>query len=361
MFLQWRKFFEDRVWCDDANCKPKGRRQGYSVILSQYARKSALWSHSWQALPLLWPSIRANLVSGNLNVDCPSKVPHTYNVLGYFYITSIWTELSNGQYSFKYRLEKANLTEKSWWAPKGSPDPPSPPNYQIKAQRKTCDACGKVSPEMFQQGWMCLNYECANIWQLDGSAPPADLAYNQAFLDERTEVLDQFSKPYNLKPEVLQEVDGSDGLFQYAWKECKGMVCPRCGRCNIRWLWSHWECQTPGCGVQHRLVSKIFTPGMTIDETEPQFTGHAIPYDRRDARLVTLSLILHPEFRIHTFEILKGCTITHFYSNLNINKQEGGPDEMFMALQQDTTLDLRRYAKSQSKGANCTPRGFRSC
>ncbi|TKA69811.1 hypothetical protein B0A49_05860 [Cryomyces minteri] len=58
------------------------------------------------------------LIVGNGNPKCPSKIPHRFAVLDWFKPTHVWSEKSEGKIIIRYRFEKLNSKEPSWWTPK---------------------------------------------------------------------------------------------------------------------------------------------------------------------------------------------------------------------------------------------------
>ncbi|PNS18046.1 hypothetical protein CAC42_4005 [Sphaceloma murrayae] len=64
---------------------------------------------------------------GSENTDVPSRMPHRYQVLGWFKPTHVWAERgeTHGKIwtNFKYRFEKLQTGEESWWLPQGEQHP----------------------------------------------------------------------------------------------------------------------------------------------------------------------------------------------------------------------------------------------
>ncbi|KAK5013057.1 hypothetical protein LTR39_003837, partial [Cryomyces antarcticus] len=58
------------------------------------------------------------LIVGNGNPKCPSKIPYRFAVLDWFKPTHVWSEKSEGKIIIRYRFEKLNPKEPSWWTPK---------------------------------------------------------------------------------------------------------------------------------------------------------------------------------------------------------------------------------------------------
>ena len=282
--------------------------------------------------------------AGNENQNCPSRIPHMYCVMDYFQVTNIWAEKTNGVVCFKYRLEKLDLRSKSWWAAKGSPDTVAEPNYRVKATRKTCTSCDIQSVQVFQQGWLCLNEKCSLFWTIDGAEPSSDLTYNARFLEERTEFPSHIKPAYRLQPEILEENVGNDPTYAFDRFGWKGMACPICGRCNSRAHWDNWRCQTAGCGFTHQVNQPILSTRQVIGGGHfVEATGHAIPYDSWDPRVTARDPAFQGNWRIHTYDLIPGNSVTHFFANKSINAVKGGPNDMFAALQVENCMELQRF------------------
>lgn len=129
----------------------------------------------------------------------------------------------------------------------------------------TCLSCGKTSPQVYEQGWMCLWPVCEFHFRLHGvDATTAQLTYTNAFLAVRPNP--KARKPAVCIPEpVLLAKNGivTTPLFYHGWH------CRRCGRLSCRLVhrretvtrkdskvfrtkWEKWECSS--CGVRVRRV-----------------------------------------------------------------------------------------------------------
>ena len=123
------------------------------------------------------------------------------------------------------------------------PDPrtqvpsPIPP---IHAYRK-CEACDKLSANIYTSGWMCTNSGCKLFYRQSIPAfypPPKDIGYEPAFLAIQS--LPNYIKASDLNicppPYVQQKItDGQeasqDGTSRPFWR---GFWCDRCGRLTCR-------------------------------------------------------------------------------------------------------------------------------
>ncbi len=292
--------------------------------------------------PSFWLELKTCSLPGKQNSHCPSNIPHAYCVMDWFQVTDVWPEKSNGKKCFKFRFEKLDLATKSWWAAEGTPDPPAVRDFSIKAIRKTCTACDEQSPQVFQQGWMCLNEDCLEFWMIDGLEAPAELTYNNYFVRERTEWPKQIKPPYNLKPALLETDMGNDAGYAVSRVCWKGIACPNCGRCNSREYWNEWNCQTENCGFTYKVKQSVLSPRAVLGAHDVEFNGHALPQDTFTWP-VTEQTAFMDNWRLHTFDILPGNVVTHFLANSTINKRAGGPHDMFLALQ-DVDIGLQRFA-----------------
>ena len=293
-----------------------------------------------------------NSLLGSKNANCPSKIPHRYCVMDFFQVTDIWAEKSHGKTCFKFRFEKIDLGTKSWWAPAGTP---LPPRSDVKALRQACMYCHKLSPQVFQDSWMCLNDACSRFWKLNGQQPPVGLTYNPDFLNERTEWPSNVKPPFQLRPEILTADAKNDVMLAVSLASWKGMACPKCGRCNSRTLWDAWKCETVGCGFTHGIKHTIIPPHLVLPNHGVELLGHALPNDRFLDPITLRAPEYMGDWRVHTYDLLDGNHITHFMANGTINHKPGGAHDMFTALQ-GADLGLQRFplAMSAMEGESLT-------
>ena len=133
-----------------------------------------------------------------------------------------------------------------------------------------CTHCRERTPQVYQQGWACLNASCLRFWiSVDGSPLPLQLEYNAQFL----QLLPPFVLPSDMRDirPALPVSSAPDGittthLFSRGWH------CPKCGRLSCRYVpssiskkfclsfrrfkWQHWECMW--CKVFSSFVSQAF-------------------------------------------------------------------------------------------------------
>ena len=276
-------------------------------------------------------------------------MPHEYNVLDHFQITDIWAEKNNGVTCFKYRLEKIDLASKSWWAPKGSPDPR--PDFSVEMTKNKCMYCAKSSKAIFEK-WVCLNSDCAHFWKYEnGKSPSKDSKYSRAFLAERTEWSSHILPAYKIKPDLLELGNNDEASFAYSRTGWKGIVCPNCGRCNSRRFWDAWYCETTGCDFKHQISQPVLSPRAVLDGHEVEFSGHAIPRDEYSPLIKSHQSEFQGNWRISTFDLIDGNTVTHFHANKAINDVSRGPSDLFRDLQNNNVMGLQRHEMKTKTGS----------
>lgn len=276
-------------------------------------------------------------------------MPHYYNVADWFQVTDVWTELNSNVRVGYVRLEKISLGIKSWWSPKGSPDPAFA--WQgPKATVKDCVKCLKSSKEIYRQGWTCLNKDCEHYF--DEFADPSEhdaLEYNEAFLKERTAY--QGIRPPSLAPPVPTAFDmGRAGRTGHEQKCVKGIVCPQCQGCSRRIDWRRWTCEH-GCGYRLELplrtlsVPQAITHGIGLDK---EMCDEAFGI-RRSERILGLYDVI--EYQIPGLVPADGPIgfIRHFRSSGTINSQPDGPNDLFRAMQTED-FNLKRQPARQERG-----------
>ncbi|KAI9715076.1 MAG: hypothetical protein M1812_006194 [Candelaria pacifica] len=338
------------------------------------------------------------LIVGNSNPKCPSTIPHTYCVMGWFKPTHIWSEMDGSKKLFKYRLEKMDMGEPSWWAPKALQDTmprtkgfitdlsetnipvvdisvnQPPVNGTIEtgssanlvystlnsgegsipaARYECCSSCQKPSPQVYFQGWMCLNAGCDVFWKLHGRTTPGLLTFDLRFLRQQVQ-WPAMNEPYGLKPDPVS-IDGQHQFgFDVSYAAWKGFVCPQCGRCNSRQDWQGWKCLNETCGFVHNLPHVAIPVEAISDPNHPFAKGHAIPRDKADPSIET-QVEFFKQYRVHTYTVPECGTIVHFMANKVINEEPGGPDEMWHDMQSaDIGLKRRELQNGLLKGGMLT-------
>ncbi|KAI9795345.1 MAG: hypothetical protein M1835_005958 [Candelina submexicana] len=315
------------------------------------------------------------LIVGKGNPKCPSVIPHTYCVMGWFKPTHIWSEMDGSKKLFKYRLEKMDMHEPSWWAPRAPEDMTSMANPQTIDQSAThtplvddlvtgtpanlnslisytsatsipaanhecCQGCQHVSPQVYFEGWMCLNGLCDYFWKLEGQRKLEDLTFDLRFLRHQTP-WPAIKEPYGVKPDPVS-IEGQHKFgFDVSYAAWKGFVCPRCGRCNSRQDWQGWKCLNEKCSFVHNMPHTAIPAQALSDPNQPLTDGHAIPRDTA-AFPITTQVEFFNQYRVHTYTIPDCGTVVHFMANKVINGEPNGPDEMWQDVQ-SADVGLKRF------------------
>ncbi|KAL1633572.1 hypothetical protein SLS58_011024 [Diplodia intermedia] len=286
------------------------------------------------------------IISGDRNRQCPSRLPHFYNVLDWFKPTHVWAEKVDGKVNIRYRFEKLCLDKQSWWAPSGVPDPMSvdaqaPPHVHV------CSHCEQMSQQVYLQGWMCLHSDCPLFWTLESGNEPqeAGLLYDPRFLKQHTP-WPHANAPQPLRPNHLTlgptPMLGDD----VAWVAAKGLVCPQCGRCNPREAWEGWYCGN--CDFVYSLPHATIPANALHDAYDPLSSYYTFSKDLCLPHIPLRVEFAH-NYRINYFTIpgVDGF-IAHFIANKTVNEEAGGPDDMWTELQTAQDLGLRRRPMASS-------------
>lgn len=303
------------------------------------------------------------VICGNQNPCSPSKMPHGYCVLGFFKPTHIWTEKTRGPGSrivktSRYRLERLDRSRPTWYAPSTVL---TAERAEMPLPSRRCPACHKYSPQVYLIGWLCLNSDCDRLWKLANGkdAPYGELDYHPAFLLARTPWNTE-KAPFDLNPGIpdLGRTFG-DAL---SFINTRGIVCPRCGRCNYRYLWRGWQCDAPGC--EWRLDA----PRQVVQAQNLGFTAWDMPCSGYGLTKVTCKPAASVQHGYHnghkalrlTFEGLQGCVML-LKASQRTNAEPGGPDDMFRELQVGNIgLERRMMRGSHKEGHSQDHRGLHS-
>ncbi|KAF3065221.1 hypothetical protein GL218_02397 [Daldinia childiae] len=290
------------------------------------------------------------MVAGARNNMFPVKPPHHYNVLDYFHVTEIWqekTKESRGEIVVIYmvRLEKVNLTSRSWWAPRGvsAPEAGEFGVGEYSCTSSTCTACQNPSKEIFEQGWTCLNSQCSGFFKFSTSLDVNELKYNDAFLRERTEYSGTPIED-SLIPALPSDRKGTIG----SEKEYKqGIHCPKCGCCSRRIKWDGWYCENAECDFTHAVPIKMTPLDRIKKENKTVKTKKATNYNRQ----VKVHKTTIGGQKLKTFFLPDENgeyigTVTRIRPPEEAISREGGLNDLYLHLQKEDLKLERRPAKN---------------
>lgn len=256
-------------------------------------------------------------------------------------------ELRNGLRSWCVRFEKIDLSQPSWWMPKGKPFVPS--TYTITAPTEVCDQCQTSSKRMFNIGWMCMNTDCAQYFTRPNFNGDDGLEYSTEFLQERTRFAGD--PPGPLTPALPIIENGQWGTEE---KYKKGIVCPKCRCCSRRLDWEEWRCENKGCDFVYRLEQRAISTDEAIADS-PKMSD--LPPSLRfhcDGRLNETSLSLGPyQCKVYTLpDLLKGEVagrVYHIESPPSVKQQKDGPNQLFTQMQTEHFGLKRNAARNANK------------
>ncbi|KAI8282352.1 hypothetical protein K4K59_007998 [Colletotrichum sp. SAR11_240] len=320
------------------------------------------------------------------------KPNHVYNVLDFFSITDIWSEVdtstSDGVSIWKVRLEKTDRSTLSWWEPESQPTASTPgfplmprtctscntDSNQIFSQAWTClngrcDAafvfasnirvqdltfaspcaahlawcrhCHEGSKTIFADGWTCLNKTCEAYFEFPAGVVKESLTYSENFLQERTNNV--LPAGFLLKPNLPgTAANGSMGTEKYMRV---GMVCPKCGCCSRRKFWTGWAYEASDCDfvldakpapypLSHVHAEEDRTSKMVF--SKPWTATPQILQKTYTANGYTAEQYLLPD-PIKNSVVLGSVTV--FRSTRAINAEVGGPDDMWLNLLHETATN----------------------
>jgi hypothetical protein len=253
--------------------------------------------------------------------------------------------------SFIARLEKINLSETSWWAPKGTIL--AQPNFNSpKADFGICPTCQRSSKVIFSQGFTCLETQCRAYFVFPVPVEHAALGYSFAFLAERTKYTGE--QPGPISPSIVT-LDPQD--FGYERKYRMGIVCPKCNCCIRRLQWSHWSCENSGCDFTYQLDLRPVSVADAIIQGRDENGNEKVRRKSKNALDDQIGVKDKScgkyTLREYSLPNEKGISIgfvRHFKSNGLINQQPDGPNDLFMQMQtQDFGLKRNPSRHADSK------------
>ncbi|KAK3722944.1 hypothetical protein LTR37_002089 [Vermiconidia calcicola] len=303
------------------------------------------------------------VICGDRNTAALCKMPHQYSVLGWYKPIRVWAEKTAGKgakmwTTIKYRLERLNRHQEAWHASKGdsrySEEDKATSGQQVLA---TCieKNCRETYPQVYLEGWMCLNATCTRFWKINGILDAQNLKdglhYDAAFLlDESESWKDENEgnepEPSDLRPPVPNV--GKTIGDNLAYVNTRGICCPRCGRCNSRRLFKGWVCENPACNYTYFPEHK---PVLPVTLHTPWDTAPTLVRNRY-APGVDAKVEYKYGFKLtkYTIDGIKGCFI-HAAASKKIIEETGGANEMFAAMQtEDMHLERRTFAVKKMSG-----------
>ncbi|KAI1654716.1 hypothetical protein F4813DRAFT_398851 [Daldinia decipiens] len=294
------------------------------------------------------------MVAGARNTMFPVKPPHSYNVLDYFHITDIWQEKTKEPQRqavmiYMVRLEKVNLTNRSWWAPRdvSGPEAGEFGVGEYSCTSIVCTTCQNPSKEIFEQGWTCLNSQCGRFFEFATTLDFNELKYNNAFLRERSKY-SGIPIENDLIPALPSDGENTFG----SEKEYKqGILCPKCGCCSRRIKWDGWYCENAECDFTHTVPIKMTPLDRIKSENKNAKSKKNIPITHCDPCVEVHKTTIGGQ-KLKTFFLLNEngghCigTITRIRPTEEAISREGGLNDLYLHLQKEDLKLERRPAKN---------------
>lgn len=216
---------------------------------------------------------------GLRTLPCPLPDGLDCAVLAWFMVTHMWPRPGTSKKGepktiWMVRLEKIDLSERSWWSNGAHASLPHPSleerDFTTKAAKETCETCEAASVRLFKSNFVCLNEQCANWFRVNGAVVEVErgnMAYNDDFLAERYDRLDGALAPLPLEETYPSLYPTFDQFLdnQYVHHEGSGspitaetlaaanealllgFSCPQCGMANSRIQYHGWYCRNTSC------------------------------------------------------------------------------------------------------------------
>lgn len=298
----------------------------------------------------------------------PSRVPHAYNALDWYFVTDIWCEKNRKGHKFwKMKLEVTDPSKPVWWVPTNFSETLKPQPGDFTAESQECGVCQRTSKRVFSNAWTCLNYECPKCFDVESGVEFHDLQYSQEFLNERRRYTGKVigtpdtgvEFPPALAPPVPMIAEGDTGTEE---RMRQGFVCLRCFGCSPRSHWSGWFCGTPGCGSKQECTMKpipmdeIDSPSIRMGlesrkvQKHPSMVGMASIFHRGGYEVVVYPLL----------NLIDGCetpsvvgVLARLRPSAEMLAAPNGLDDSFRDLHEHAAKDDWMRLPVRLKGGEC--------
>lgn len=333
--------------------------------------------------------------NGVRTFPCPIPEGLECVALAWFLVTHMWPQpvvSENGvtKTVWMARLEKIDLSERSWWSNAALGSLPHPKveerDFTTKAASEDCDTCGQNSVRLFKSNFVCLNEGCEKWFRVNGQLvehQPGSIVYNDDFLRERFDRLDDALAPQPLEetyPSLYPtfkkfieknypESQGSGTSVTAANLAARnealltGFSCPQCGLANSRIQYHGWYCRNTDCKdaegnanpFGYHAPPPMVTPALL--EAERQHAAKTKTTDKPLSALLGYQGKRDLPFHdAHELDFGGGCRATIF------RPKPGGPavvraDRLFKEVQQHAAsgaLGLARRSVTANGGLNLT-------
>ncbi|RDB24732.1 hypothetical protein Hypma_007651 [Hypsizygus marmoreus] len=217
----------------------------------------------------------------------------TYAVLGFYTITHAWAEhqpTNNDRgyvVRYKFSFQWCDGQGEPWWVADQAhdmeidepmdaiPAPPSAPvsfPEPLKIQEynmvdiapskpddvySICHHCLEKTPQVYQDGWACLNATCDRFWITHGGyflPNSPHLRYNEQF----TRLSTLYRLPHNLRDLRPNPPESTPDTVNTTYAYTRGWHCRKCGRLSCRDKWEDWECAN--CHITKGVPGRIRSP-----------------------------------------------------------------------------------------------------
>lgn len=331
--------------------------------------------------------------SGVRTFPCPIPEGLDCVALAWFLITHMWPKPAlneNGvtRTVWMVRLEKIDLSERSWWSNAAHGSLPYPSleerDFETKAASETCGTCGQTSVRLFKSHFVCLNEGCRKWFRVNGKLvenQPGNIVYNDNFLGERFDRLDDalvvqpLEETYpNLYPSFEQFIaknypdsQGPESSVTAANLAARnealltGFSCPQCGLANSRVQYHGWYCRNTDCRDKQGKVNPfsyhapppLVTPALLEAERQQAKAKVDKPLDTLLGYQGARDLESHIA---HELDFGGGCRATIFRPKPG-SAAVARADRLFREVQEDAAsgaLGLARRSVSANGGLNLT-------
>ncbi|KAG0143748.1 hypothetical protein CROQUDRAFT_167449 [Cronartium quercuum f. sp. fusiforme G11] len=177
---------------------------------------------------------------------------------------------------------------------------------QLKPVVLMCKLCKTSSPQLYEQGWLCLNESCLNFFAhstINLSLKNfRDLTYMPWVLLYQPEFEDEERVPQPLQPLSLQSIASGNNIRKLNEDMRRGLYCALCGRMSNRIYWGALRCFNEKCNFEFILSVKHLYKACELPSTYQKQTRTIF----KEGSFSSIKEVILPKHQVIIYELPDG-------------------------------------------------------